>query len=138
MRTTARIFTILMVFFLIVGTVYGFMSATYEPLGLEPVGFYGILLLGGLSAMIAAVLGMNARRHPDRPEDDDEAPVSADAGIQGSFSPFSWWPWWVSIAAALCFLGVAAGWWIPGLGAVLAIYAITGWVMEFSRGQFAH
>ncbi|SLM89370.1 cytochrome c oxidase subunit 4 [Brachybacterium nesterenkovii] len=138
MRTTARIFTILMVFFLIVGTVYGLMSSLWDPAGLEPVGFAAILMLGGLSAMIAAVMGMNARRHRDRPEDDMHAPVSADAGIQGSFAPYSWWPLWCALAGAMVFLGVAAGWWIAGLGAVVAIYGVTGWVMEFSRGPYAH
>lgn len=138
MGTTARIFGILFLFFIIVGTVYGVMSAMTDPYGLEPMGFAAILMLGGMSAMIAAVTGMNAKRHHDRPEDDDDAPVSADAGIQGSFAPYSWWPLWTAIACALAFLGVAAGWWITCLGVVVAIYGITGWVMEFSKGQHAH
>ena len=138
MRTTARLFTILMVFFLIVGTVYGLMSSLWDPAGLEPVGFAAILMLGGLSAMIAAVMGMNARRHRDRPEDDMQAPVSADAGIQGSFAPYSWWPLWASLGAALVFLGVAAGWWIFALGIIVSIYGVIGWVMEFSTGQYRH
>lgn len=138
MRTTSRIFLILTLFFLLVGTIYGLMSGLWDHAGLEPIGFAAILMLGGMSAMIAAVMGMNARRHKDRPEDDEHAPVSADAGIQGSFAPYSWWPLWTSIAAALIFLGVAAGWWITGLGAVVAIYGVTGWVMEFSRGTHAH
>lgn len=138
MRTTSRIFTILFVFFLIVGAVYGFVTAQWMPMGLEPVGFAAILMLAGMAAMIAAVLAMNAKRFSDRPEDIEDAPVSADAGIQGSFAPYSWWPLWCSLAAAMVFLGVAAGFWVAWLGAVVAIYGVTGWVMEFSRGQHAH
>lgn len=138
MRTTSRVFTTLMVFFLIVGAAYGFVTAKFQLLGLEPMGFAAFLMLAGMSAMIAAVTGINARRHPDRPEDDEAAPVSADAGIQGSFAPYSWWPLWTAVAAAMVFLGVAAGWWISGLGAVVAVYGITGWVMEFNRGTYAH
>lgn len=138
MRATARIFTILFLFFVIVGVVYGFMSYTTDPYGLEPMGFAAILMLGGMSAMIAAVMRMNTRRFPDRPEDEENAPVSAEAGLQGSFAPYSWWPLWTAVAAALCFLGVAAGWWITALGGVVAVYGITGWVMEFSKGQYAH
>lgn len=138
MRTTSRIFAILMLFFIIVGVAYGLLTAGWRPLGLEPVGFAAILMLGAMAGMISAVMAMNARRHKDRPEDDEHAPVSADSGIQGSFAPYSWWPLWTAIAAALCFLGVPAGWWITVLGGVVAIYGVTGWVMEFSRGQHAH
>lgn len=138
MRSTSRIFGILALFFIIVGIVYGFISATTATLGLEPVGFAAILMAGGMSLMVAAVTGINARTHKDRPEDDENAPVSADAGIQGSFAPYSWWPLWTAVACAMVFLGVAAGFWISMLGVVVAIYGVTGWVMEFSRGQYAH
>ncbi|MGP9693701.1 cytochrome c oxidase subunit 4 [Brachybacterium sp. AOP25-B2-12] len=138
MRSTSRIFGILFLFFVIVGVVYGILGAMYAPMGIEPVGFAAILMGGGMALMIAAVTALNARSHKDRPEDDENAPVSADAGIQGSFAPYSWWPLYTAIACALVFLGVAAGFWISALGVVVAIYGITGWVMEFSRGQHAH
>ena len=137
MRTTSRIFTILFIFFLVVAAAYGYVTSRWDPMGLEPMGFPAFLMLTGMCAMIAAVTRMNSRRFGPRPEDRDDAEVSDDAGIQGSFAPYSWWPLWTAVAAAMCFLGVAAGFWITGLGVVVAIYAITGWVMEFSLGQHA-
>lgn len=138
MRTTARIFEILMLFFIIVGVAYGLITSIWQPMGLEPIGFAAILMLAGMCLMISAVLEINARRHKDRPEDDLRAPVSADAGIQGSFAPYSWWPLYAAIGAGLSFLGVAAGWWLTALGFLVAMYGVIGWVMEFSRGQHAH
>ena len=44
----------------------------------------------------------------------------------------------VTIGAAMCFLGVAAGWWIMGIGLIPTIIGVVGWVMEFSRGEHAH
>ncbi|MDO5661187.1 MAG: cytochrome c oxidase subunit 4 [Brachybacterium sp.] len=139
MGASARIFGIICLFLVIVGVVYGFLSYWFNPTGhLEFVGAAGLPLAGGMSLMIALVLWMNARRHKGRPEDMDDANVDADSGIQGSFAPYSWWPLWASIAAALAFLGVAAGWWITALGIVMGIWAVTGWVMEFSKGVHAH
>lgn len=138
MRTTSRIFLILMLFFIVDGIVYGILSRYVYSSAIEPVGFAALLMLAGMSAMIAVVMGMNAKRHHDRPEDDESAPVSADAGIQGSFAPFSWWPLWTAIAAAMAFSGLAVGFWLTALGMVVAIYGLTGWVMEFSKGQHAH
>lgn len=138
MRSTARIFTILGAFFLVVGIVYGVLSGRNEPMGIEPVGFAALLGATGLAFMIAIYATMNAKAHPDRPEDDLHAEVSAEAGVQGSFAPYSWWPLWSAAGAALCFLGVAAGWWLFAFGFILAMYGVIGWVLEFSSGQHQH
>lgn len=68
------------------------------------------------------------------PSEDMYGEVEADAGVQGSFSPYSWAPLWAAVGAGLCFLGVAAGWWIFAFGVIFAIYGILLWVLEFSRG----
>ncbi|WP_394214750.1 cytochrome c oxidase subunit 4 [Brachybacterium vulturis] len=138
MRASAKIFWILGVFFLIVGIAYGFLTARYEPLGIETVGFPAVLALSGLGFMIAMTLTIAARRHELDASDDLDGEVSEAAGVQGSFSPYSWAPLWVAIGAALCFLGVAAGWWIFAFGVIFAIYGILLWVLEFSAGQHAH
>lgn len=138
MRATANIFWILAAFFVIVGIVYGFLSGTRAPLGVELVGFPALLLAAGLAVLIAATLTIFSRKYPDRAEESEKAEVSDEAGVQGSFAPYSWWPLWTAIGCAMGFLGVAAGWWILGLGAVPLIYGVVGWIMEFSRGQHAH
>ena len=138
MRASAKIFWILGVFFLIVAIAYGIVTGRYEPLGIETVGFPAVLALSALGFMIAMALTLATRKHGHSPSDDLDGEVSSDAGVQGSFSPYSWAPLWTSLGAALCFLGVAAGWWIFAFGVIFAIYGILSWTLEFSRGQHAH
>lgn len=138
MRASAKIFWILGVFFLVVAIVYGFITARYEPLGIETVGFPAILALAGLAFMIAMALSLAVRRHDLGASEHLDAEVSDDHGVQGSFSPYSWAPLWAAVGGSLCFLGVAAGWWIFAFGIIFAIYGLLGWVLEFSSGQHAH
>lgn len=138
MRASARIFWILAIFFLIVAIAYGLLTGFFEPLGIETVGFPAFLALAGLAAMIGLYLSLNNRKFGTRPEDQLDAEVEDEAGVQGSFAPYSWWPLWASLGAALVFLGVAAGWWIFALGSIVAILGVIGWVMEFSTGQYEH
>lgn len=138
MRASAKIFWILGVFFLIVAIAYGFVTYRYEPLGIETVGFPALLALAGLGFMIAMALTLAARKHHLDASDDLDGEVSEAAGVQGSFSPYSWAPLWAAFGAALCFLGVAAGWWIFAFGVIFAIYGLLMWVLEFSSGQHAH
>lgn len=138
MKTTAKIFWILALFFLIIGCIYGLLTGFYQPLGIETVGFPAILMLAGLAGMIGAVLQLSAKKFPGRPEDRLDGEVDEEAGVQGSFAPYSWQPLWASIGAAMVFTGVAAGWWIAALGAVFVIVGTVGWVMEFSVGKYRH
>ncbi|GAA4528027.1 cytochrome c oxidase subunit 4 [Brachybacterium paraconglomeratum] len=138
MRATAKIFWILAVFFLIVSIAYAFVTGRYEPMGIETVGFPAMLGLTGLSVMIAMAASLTAKKNYLGGSDELDGEVSDDAGVQGSFAPYSWAPLWASLGAALCFLGVAAGWWIFAFGVMFAIYGILNWVLEFSVGQHAH
>jgi len=138
MRATAKIFWILTVFFLIVAVAYAFITARYEPLGIETVGFPAMLGLTGLSLMIAMTMSLVSRNNSLGGSEELDGEVEAEAGVQGSFSPYSWAPLWAAVGAALCFLGVAAGWWIFAFGVIFAIYGVLGWVLEFSKGQHAH
>lgn len=138
MRASAKIFWILGVFFLIVAVAYGFLTGNFEPMGIETVGFPALLALAGLGFMIAMVLSLTARKNDLGPSDDLDAEVGDHGGVQGSFAPYSWAPLWASIGAALCFLGVAAGWWIFSFGVIFAIFGILSWVLEFSVGQHEH
>ena len=138
MRASAKIFWILGIFFLVVAIGYALVTGLYEPHGIETVGFPALLALSGLGFMIGMALTINARRHELDASDDLDGEVSESAGVQGSFSPYSWAPLWASLGASLCFLGVAAGWWIFAFGVIFAIYGVLMWVLEFSSGQHAH
>ena len=97
-----------------------------------------LLLLVGLSGMIAAYLRVTARQMDARPEDDPHGEIEQGAGDQGVFAPWSWWPLVLAFAASICFLGLAVGWWVFYIGAAVSVIALVGWVFEFSRGQHAH
>jgi hypothetical protein len=97
-----------------------------------------VLLIAGLSGMIGGYLGFTAKRVGPRPEDRNDAEIHEGAGEQGHFSPWSWWPLVLGLAAAGGFLGLAVGWWIVFIAAGLALVALVGWVFEYSRGDHAH
>ena len=58
-------------------------------------------------------------------------------GEFGFFSPYSWWPLWLGLTAALCFLGLAVGWWLFIIGASLGVFAVIGWTFEYFKGEHA-
>ncbi|MEE1617626.1 cytochrome c oxidase subunit 4 [Brachybacterium sp. J153] len=138
MKAAAKIFYILGVFLLVVGAAYGYLTWRYEPMGIEGAGFPAILATSGLSFMIAVLMTITLRKHDQGAAGDENAEVSDEAGVQGSFAPYSWAPLWLSIGCAMAFLGVAAGWWILAIGVVFVIYGIISWVLEFSVGQHQH
>jgi hypothetical protein len=56
----------------------------------------------------------------------------------GFFSPHSWWPFWVGLAAAWTAVGFAIGWWMVLIGVVAMMFASVGFVFEYYRGHFSH
>jgi len=120
-------------FFAPVGVVYGFVTGWDEA-----VGVAGLLLTSGLSGLIAMYLYVTAKRIDPRPEDDQHGEVATGAGELGVFAPHSWWPLPLAFSAAVCFAGLAVGWWLFLIGAGLAAIAVVGWVFEFYRGEHAH
>ncbi|WP_273654486.1 cytochrome c oxidase subunit 4 [Cellulomonas fimi] len=132
MRLEAKLFLYGLLFFVPVGLIYALWSDG------EPVGTVGIPLVGGLVGMIGAYFALLARRIDPRPEDDEYGEIEQGAGDQGVFSPWSWWPLVIGAAAAVMFLGLAIGFWVAIIGAILGVIGLVGWVFEFSRGQHAH
>jgi uncharacterized membrane protein len=132
MKIESRLFTFLTPFFLLVAIVYGLWS------GWEPVGSVTLFLTTALVVMIGWYLTTTARRMDVRPEDDPYGEIEQSAGDQGVYAPWSWWPLAIASGAAICFLGLAIGWWLVGVGAILSLVALVGWVFEFSLGQHAH
>lgn len=133
MKVETKLFTYLMPFFFLVGTVYGFLVEW-----MEPVGFLALYLTGGLSGMIGFYLAVTGKRVGLRPEDRLDAEIHEGSGEQGHFSPWSWWPLVLGLSAATSFLGMAVDFWILYIGMGLAVIALVGWVFEYSRGDHAH
>jgi len=138
MRATAKIFWILGIFFAVVTVAYGLLTGYFEPLGVELVGFPAMIAMTGLAFMIAMAVSLAVRKNDLGASDEEDGEVESSAGVQGSFSPYSWAPLWVAVGCGLCFLGVAAGWWIFAFGVLFSIYGILQWTLEFSQGQHAH
>lgn len=133
MKFIARLFLLGAAFYLVVATVYGFMTSW-----LEPAGVAAIYLTGGLSLLIGGYAVLVSRRSDGLPEDDPLGEISQGMGEQGLFAPNSWWPMPLALAAAVMFAGFAVGWWLFLIGAGIGVVALVGWVFEFYRGGYAH
>jgi hypothetical protein len=133
MRVESRMFLVLAGFFVPVGFIYGFWTHW-----MEPVGAFGIFLTAALCTLIAFYLTVTGRRFDNRPEDNPNALISEQEGDYGFFTPYSWWPFWLGLTAAICFLGLAVGWWLFIIGAFFGIVALIGWTFEHYRGEYAN
>ena len=132
MKLETKLFLYGVLFFVPVGVIYGVWSDG------EPVGMLGIPLVGGLVGMIGAYFALLSRRIDPRPEDDEHGEIEQGAGDLGVYAPWSWWPLAIGAAAAIAFLGMAVGFWLTGIGVILGVIGLIGWVFEYSRGQHAH
>jgi protein-S-isoprenylcysteine O-methyltransferase Ste14 len=119
------------VFFAGTDVVYWYTS--YDPTGTAALAFaVGLAVLAGFYVLFTG------RRLPERPEDDDQGEIEQGTGELGFFSPYSWWPLYVALAAATAALGLAIGWWLFLIGALLLVVAVIGFVFEYYRGHFSH
>jgi hypothetical protein len=138
MKTNASLFWILGAFFILADGIYTVWSLIDTGV-VEWVGTVGIALTGILSFFIAFYLG---RAHSalggELPEDLLDANIEDGDAEQGFFSPWSWWPVMLGASAALVFLGIAVGFWIAIIGAVVVVVSHIGWQYEYYRGYFAH
>lgn len=133
MKASIAVFAITSIFFVIVAFIYGFATDW-----MELAGFPALLLVGGMSGMIAVYLWLTDRRVGTQPQDNDDAEISDADADYGMFSPWSWWPITCAGAAAITFFGIAMGWWIFPFGVLIGIIALIGIAYEHDRGDFAH
>jgi len=104
----------------------------------DPTGTTALALAVGLAFLSGFYILFSGRRLPRRPEDDAQAQISEGTGELGFFSPHSWWPLFVSLAAATAAIGVAIGWWLFLIGMLFVVLAVIGFVFEYYRGAYAH
>jgi hypothetical protein len=119
------------IFFIGADVVYWYTSY-------DPTGTAALALAVGLALLTGFYLLFTGRRLPLRPEDNDEGEIIEGTGPVGFFSPHSWWPLWVGMAAAFTALGVAIGWWMVLIGIMLLVFTSIGFVFEYYRGYFSH
>jgi hypothetical protein len=117
---------------------FGVSDIFYWNLAHDPTGGTALALAVGLAFLTGFYVLFTGRRLPRRPEDDDEGEIEQGTGEVGFFSPHSWWPLFVGLAAATAAVGVAIGWWLFLIGALAMLLAVVGFVFEYYRGHYAH
>jgi hypothetical protein len=117
---------------------FGAMDLVYWNLSHDPTGTTALALSVCLAFLIGFYVLFTGRRLPPRPEDSQEGEIVEGTGELGFFSPHSWWPLFVGLAAGLAVIGVAIGWWLFLLGAFAVILSMIGFVFEYYRGHYAH
>ncbi|GAA1895350.1 cytochrome c oxidase subunit 4 [Lapillicoccus jejuensis] len=136
MKVEYKMFLYLGIFFIPLGPIYYFWEHAYG--GDDLVGFIALILTALLSLLIYFYLRVTARQFSDRPEDNPAGEIADHEGDYGFFTPYSWWPLWLGLSAAVIFLGLAVGWWIVIIGMGIGIVSICGWTFEHFKGEYAN
>lgn len=137
MKVEGRIFLFIAAFCFVMAVVYGIwtkLDSTDH--AIEPVGLIALILTGGLALIVGTFFEFVARRlERPRPEDNEDAEVSDGAGEVGFFSPGSYWP--IALALAAAVVGVAVAFWLVWLlvaGGVFVLLMVGGLVFEYHVG----
>ena len=134
MKTEYKIFAGVAVFLFGAATVYGFYTHGASG-GVEWVGTIALILSGLLCSMCGGFFWFVARRIDLRPEDREDGEIAEGAGEIGFFSPGSYWPFGLALAAAVAGLGLVFWmWWLIALGLILVIFSACGLLFEYYSG----
>lgn len=131
----AWIFLSLTVFFVIAAVIYGIFAGADEP-----VGVVALTLTAGLSLIIGTFLLFASRRlEAARPEDNENADVADGAGDLGFFSPGSFWPFGMALAAAVTAVATAFLLvWLMIIAIGFLLVTICGLQFEYHRRPTSH
>jgi hypothetical protein len=133
-RSESRIFALVAGFLVVACVVY----AWWTDYGLGHVDWIGSVALA-LSALLCLMCGgffwFVSRRIDPRPEDRPDAELSDGAGEVGFFSPGSYWPFGLALAASTAGVGLVVWqWWLTAIGLVAVIFATCGLLFEYYTG----
>jgi hypothetical protein len=117
---------------------FGASDLVYWNFSHDPTGTTALALAVCLAFLVGFYVLFTGRRLPMRPEDSQEGEIDEGVGELGFFSPHSWWPLFVGLAAATAALGVAIGWWLFLIGMLSVVLSMIGFVFEYYRGDYAH
>ena len=134
MKSEWRIFGIIAAFLFVAAIVYGFW--TEGQLGhVDWVGTVGLALAFLLLAMCGGFFWFVSRRIDPRPEDRPDGEIADGAGEIGFFSPGSYWPFGLAVAASIAGLGLVFWqWWLIALGLISVIFGACGLLFEYYSG----
>jgi len=133
-RGESLLFAIVSGFLYLAAIVYGFWTK-YATHGVEWIGVTALVLSGLLTGMCTLYFFVVSRRIDPRPEDRPDAEISDAAGEVGFFSPGSYWPFGLALAAVVAGLGLVY-WqtWLLGLGLLGVLGATGGLLFEYYTG----
>lgn len=138
MKSESRIFNLLAVFLFAMAAVYGIWTSK-SSYGTDWVGTVALILSGLLCGMCGQFFSLVARRIEARPEDRSDAEISEGAGDLGFFSPGSYWPFGIAVAASVTGLGVAYWFpWLIALGIISVLITVAGLLFEYYTRSSEH
>ncbi|GGM08096.1 cytochrome c oxidase polypeptide 4 [Streptomyces fumigatiscleroticus] len=126
MRTEARLFTGVAVFFAVVAAGYGWFSA-------EPAGTAVLVLAFVMASLVAFFLRVQHHRRGPRAQDHPDAEVADGAGPLEFFPARSGWPVTTALGALLLALGVVYGLWLALLGLGVLGHGVFGMVFQYAN-----
>ena len=135
MRGESLLFAIVSGFLYLAAIVYGFWTK-YSLHSVEWIGVTALVLSGLLTGMCTLYFFVVSRRIDPRPEDRPDAEISDAAGEVGFFSPGSYWPFGLALAAAVA--GIGTAFWMPWLlaiGMAAVLLATGGLLFEYYTGS---
>lgn len=140
MRTEYRLFAGVSLFLFLAAAGYAWWtwsdSGGFDGGGVEYVGTVALIMSGLLCTMCGGYFWFVARRIDERPEDRPDAEIADGAGDIGFFSPGSYWPFGVALAALVASIG-AAFWmpWLIAAGMVAVLVSSGGLLFEYYTGS---
>ncbi|ALJ20783.1 cytochrome c oxidase subunit 4 [Microbacterium sp. No. 7] len=144
MRTNVNFWWVLGGFFGLVAVIYVVWNIAAHPAlpwynAIEWAGTVALVFTVFMAVMIGFyVARVHRAQGGELPEDILTADIDDGDPEIGDFSPWSWWPLVLAVAASLAILGLAVSVFLLPIGIALFLVAIVGWVFEYYRGYFAH
>ena len=135
MKTEWRIFLIIAAFLLFATALYGGWTFADSGGRVEWIGTVALLLSFLLCSMCGGFFWFVSRRIDLRPEDRDDAEIADGAGEIGFFSPGSYYPFGLALAAVIAGIGlVYLYWWLIAFGIAAVLVAAAGLLFEYYTG----
>jgi 1,4-dihydroxy-2-naphthoate octaprenyltransferase len=134
MRVEARIFLAIAAFLWTISVMYGIWTDQTQG-HVEVAGLAALILSGGLLFIAGSFFWFVSRRIDPRPEDRPDADIAEGAGELGFFSPGSYWPIGLAMAATLAGVGLAfMQVWLLFVAIIGILGAVGGLLFEYYTG----